>query len=126
MREVSMTLETHVCSHPRQLIPWGISWRVLYRFEAITIMRSTPMSVDVTQIRHYSRLIPRYSNYYYSIKLTFVLGIRMGDYSIPPSLSLSLFKVLAAGICCTHLTSWSIEDWNGDDIHDGFTVVITK
>ena len=84
------------------------------------------MSVDVTQIRHYSRLIPRYSNYYYyyyySIKLSFVLGIRMGDYS----LSFSLFKVLAAGFCCTHLTSWSIEDWNGDDIHDGFTVVITK
>jgi hypothetical protein len=56
-------------------------------------MRSTPMSVDVTQIKHYSRLIPRYSNYYYySIKLTFVLGIRMGDYSLslPPSLSLSL------------------------------------
>jgi hypothetical protein len=51
-------------------------------------MRSTPMSVDVTQIRHYSRLIPRYSNYYYyySIKLTFVLGIRMGDYSLPLSL----------------------------------------
>ena len=87
-------------------------------------MRSTPMSVDVTQIRHYSRLIPRYSNYYYcySIKLTFMLGIRMGDYS----LSFYLFKVLAAGICCTHLTSWSIEDWNGGDIHDGFTVVITK
>jgi hypothetical protein len=56
-------------------------------------MRSTPMSVDVTQIRHYSRLIPRYSNYYYyyySIKLTFVLGIQMGDYSLPPSLPLSL------------------------------------
>ena len=51
-----------------------------------------------------------------------MLGIRMGDYS----LSFYLFKVLAAGICCTHLTSWSIEDWNGGDIHDGFTVVITK
>jgi hypothetical protein len=40
------------------------------------------MSVDVTQIRHYSRLIPLYSNYYYSIKLTIVLEIRMGDYSL--------------------------------------------
>ena len=40
------------------------------------------MTVDVTQIRHYNRLIPRYSNYYYSVKLTLALGVWIEDYSL--------------------------------------------
>jgi hypothetical protein len=81
----SKSLEAHMIASS----PADPNWDQLAGFVASSKLSllcvSRLMTVDVTQIRHYNRLIPQYSNYYYycySINLTFVLGIRMGDYSL--------------------------------------------